>query len=38
MMHNIINFLRNPWQWYKERKEFKRKLAELRERDPYIYK
>ena len=37
-MNEILNFLRNPWRWYKTRKEFKRRIAELRKRDPFIYK
>lgn len=37
-MNEILNFLRNPWGWYKARKEFKRRIAELRKRDPFIYK
>jgi hypothetical protein len=37
-MNEILNFLRNPWRWYKERKEFNRRIAELRKRDPFIYK
>ena len=27
-----------PWRKYKEHREFKKKLKELQERDPYIYK
>ena len=37
--------LRTLWQWvihpirsYKEHQKFKKKLAELRKRDPFIYK
>lgn len=34
----FINWLLTPWRKWKERKEFKKRLAKLRERDPFIYK
>jgi hypothetical protein len=37
-MNNFINFLKNPFRWYRERKAFKKRLAELQARDPFIYK
>ena len=37
-MKEILNFLRNPWRWYKNKQEFKKKIEELRKRDPFIYK
>jgi hypothetical protein len=37
-MYYIIQFLKNPWQWYKNRQGLKKRLEELRERDPFIYK
>jgi len=37
-MNNFLRFLKNPWRWYIERREFKKRLEELRKRDPFIYK
>jgi hypothetical protein len=37
-MYNILQFFKNPILWYKKRQDFKRRLKELQERDPYIYK
>ena len=37
-MSEFLNFLRNPWRWYKERKAFKKRMEEMRKRDPFIYK
>jgi len=37
-MYEFWNFLQNPIKWYKERKEWKKRLEELRKRDPFIYK
>ena len=37
-MNKIINFLLGPWHKYQERKRFKKRLEELRKRDPFIYK
>ena len=37
-MFYILQFLKNPWKWYKDRQAFKKRLQELRERDPFIYK
>ena len=38
MVQRIINFILYPLNWYKERQAFKRRLEELRKRDPFIYK
>ena len=37
-MRNIIYFILTPWRWYKNKQEFKRRMKELQEQDPYIYK
>ena len=37
-MNKIIAFLLGPWRRYQERKRFKKRLEELRKRDPFIYK
>jgi len=38
MVQRLINFILSPIRRYREKKEFKRKLEELRKRDPFIYK
>jgi hypothetical protein len=37
-MYSILQFLKNPWKWYKDRQALKLRIKELRERDPFIYK
>jgi len=37
-MKRFINWLLTPYRMYKERQAFKKRLAELRQRDPFIYK
>jgi hypothetical protein len=37
-MKKIINWLMTPYRRYKEKKAFEARLAELRKRDPFIYK
>ena len=37
-MRNILNIILWPWYKWQEHKEFKKRLAELRKRDPFIYK
>jgi hypothetical protein len=37
MFAKIIKFILTPWTRYQERKRFKKRLAELRKRDPFIY-
>ena len=34
-LKNIITW---PWRKYKEHKEYKQKVKELRDKDPFIYK
>ena len=34
----FINWLLTPYRRWKERKEFKKRMAELRKRDTFIYK
>lgn len=38
MVRRIIDLILWPWHWYQDRKEFKKRLKELQERDPFIYK
>ncbi len=35
---NFLNWLLSPIRKWRERKEFKRRLEDLRKRDPFIYK
>lgn len=37
-MDKIINFLMTPWRRWQEKKAFKKRIEELRNRDPFIYK
>ena len=37
-MRKIFAIIIWPWAEYKRRKELKARLAELRKRDPFIYK
>ena len=37
-MKTLIRFLTYPWRKYQENKAFKKRLEELRKRDPFIYK
>lgn len=37
-MNKILNFLLWPWNRWQEKRRFKKRLAELRKRDPFIYK
>lgn len=37
-MRKILNFILWPWHKWQEHKAFKKRLAELRKRDPFIYK
>ena len=34
----IIDFLLAPYYWRKNKQEYKKRLAELKKRDPFIYK
>jgi hypothetical protein len=38
MVKTIVNFITKPWRWYKDRQAWKKRLEELRKRDPFIYK
>jgi hypothetical protein len=37
-MKKIIDLLTWPWRRYQERKAYKKRIEELRKRDPFIYK
>jgi hypothetical protein len=37
-MRTIINILMWPWYKWQERRAIKKRLEELRKRDPFIYK
>ena len=37
-MMKFIYWLLTPYRRWKERKAFKKRMAELRKRDPFIYK
>mgnify|MGYP000138239221 CR=1 FL=1 len=37
-LKKIWSFIIWPITWYKEEREFKKKLAEMKKRDPFIYK
>jgi len=37
-MKKIIEILMWPWRKFQERRAFKKRLEELRKRDPFIYK
>lgn len=34
----IWSWITWPYNWYKEEQEFKKKLEEIKKRDPFIYK
>ena len=34
----IIDFITWPYHWWKENRRFKKRMAELKKRDPFIYK
>jgi hypothetical protein len=38
MVQRIIDFILYPIRKYREKQAFKKRLAELRKRDPFIYK
>jgi len=38
MFKKLIYWITYPYQVYKERQRIKKRLKELRERDPYIYR
>jgi hypothetical protein len=37
-MKKLIDFILSPLRLWKERQAFKKRLEELRKRDPFIYK
>ena len=37
-MRTIWSIILHPIKWYKDKQQFKKRLAELRKRDPFIYK
>jgi len=38
MLEKIKNFILYPYHYWQERQRIKRRLEELRKRDPFIYK
>jgi len=38
MVQKLINIITWPWRRFKEEREFKKRLKELRKKDPFIYK
>jgi hypothetical protein len=38
MLQTIINLILSPYRKFKERQALKKRLEELRKRDPFIYK
>jgi len=38
MFKSILNFILYPYTKYKEHKAWKKRLEELKKRDPFIYK
>jgi hypothetical protein len=37
-MQKILDFITWPWRRWQEKKKLKKRLEELRKRDPFIYK
>jgi len=37
MFNKIRNFIMYPWDRYQRKKKLKKKLEEMRKRDPFIY-
>lgn len=37
-MRELLQILLHPITWYTAKQQFKKRLAELRKRDPFIYK
>lgn len=38
MFRAIKDFLLFPYYWWKQKREFKKRMAELKKRDPFIYR
>ena len=34
----LIDIFLGPWRWWQRRQTLKRRMAELRKRDPFIYR
>ena len=37
-MKQLIEFILGPWVKYQRNRAFKKKMAEMKKRDPFIYK
>jgi hypothetical protein len=37
-MNRLITFLFAPVEWFRQRRRMKKRIEELRKRDPFIYK
>jgi hypothetical protein len=37
-MKRIIDFILKPWRMWADHRAYKKRIAELRKRDPFIYK
>jgi len=37
-MKKLIDFILTPWHKWQEHRAYKKRIAELRKRDPFIYK
>jgi len=37
-MKKIIDLILKPWRMWQERKAYKKRIEEMRKRDPFIYK
>lgn len=37
-MKKIIDFILTPWRMWKAKQAYKKRIEELRKRDPFIYK
>ena len=37
-MKKLIDFILSPWTKWKAKQAYKKRLADLRKRDPFIYK
>lgn len=37
-MKKLIDLILAPWRKWKQHREYKRRLKEIQERDPFIYK
>ncbi len=37
MLNKITNFFMYPWDRYQKKKKLKKRLEELRKKDPFIY-